>query len=336
MYIATNKFINDIVCAMAMVLNNVQLQVLENALVDRLHGKTIQEECTELSTSFDDNEYILKVFAANKKLENLSDKSIEQYIRSTRNMLQTINKNYKDITTDDIKYYLAMYQSKNKVSMNTMSNMKRFLSAFFKWAVEEDYIIKNPVSKIKNFKQVHKEKEYLNAHEIAAMRASCLTLRERAILEFTLSIGCRVSELAALNINDIDFKDDVVSIYGFKTRTYRKGYLTASAKLHLQNYLNSRADENIALFVASKGSHARLGNSSLQHELQAIAKRAGIRKHVTVHLLRKTFATNLSAGGTRIEIIKELLGHADISVTEKNYVTVNLDDIKAAHRRGAA
>lgn len=336
MYIATNKFINDIVCAMAMVLNNVQLQVLENALVDRLHGKKIEEECTELSTSFDDNDYILQVFAANKKPENLSDKSIKQYVRTTRNMLQVINKNYKDITTDDIKYYLAMYQSKNKVGMNTMSNMKRFLSAFFKWAAEEDYILKNPVSKIKNFKQVTKPKEYLDSHEIAAMKAACLTLRERALLEFSLSVGCRVSELSALDIKDIDFNDDTVLIYGFKTRTFRTGYLTASAELHLKKYLDSRTDDNNALFVASKGIHARLGNSSLQHELQAIAKRAGIRKHVTVHLLRKTFATNLSAGGTRIEIIKELLGHADISVTEKNYVTVNLDDIKAAHRRGAA
>lgn len=334
--LATNKFVNDVICAMAVALNGVQLKILENVLVDRLHGKTIEEECTELSTYSDDNDYILQVFAANKKLENLSEKSIEQYVRTTRNMLQTINKNYKDVTTEDIKYYLAMYQSRNKVGMNTMSNMKRFLSAFFKWAVEEDYITKNPVAKIKNFKQVQKEKEYLTEHEVALMRSVCMTLRESALMEFCLSIGCRVSELAALNISDIDFKNDSVSIYGFKTRTYRTGYLNANAKLYLENYLDSRTDGNDALFVAGKGKHERLGNSSIQHELQAIAKRAGIKKHVTVHLFRKTFATRLSAAGVRIEIIKELLGHADISVTEKNYVTVNIDDIRAAHRRGAA
>lgn len=90
------------------------------------------------------------------------------------------------------------------------------------------------------------------------------------------------------------------------------------------------------MFVASKGEHSRLGSSSIQNELQIVAERAGIKKHVTVHLFRKTFATRLSAAGVRIEIIKELLGHADISVTEKNYVTVNVDDMRAAHRRGAA
>lgn len=334
--LATNKFVNEVICAMAVALNNVQLKMLENVLLDNLHGKIIEEECTELSTYSDDNDYILQVFAANKKLENLSDKSIEQYVRTTRNMLLTLNKNYKDVTTEDIKYYLAMYQKQNKVGSNTLSNMKRFISAFYTWAEEEDYISKNPTRKIKNIKQVQKEKEYLNNDEIEAMRDACLTLREKAIMELSLSVGCRVSELAALNISDVDFKNESVLIYGFKTRTYRTGYLNASAKRHLQNYLDSRDDDNNALFVAGKGKHERLGNSSIQHELQAIAKRAGIKKHVTVHLFRKTFATKLSAAGVRIEIIKELLGHADISVTEKNYVTVNIDDIRAAHRRGAA
>ena len=138
------------------------------------------------------------------------------------------------------------------------------------------------------------------------------------------------------NISDIDFDDDSLTIYGSKTKTYRKGYLNASAKLHLRNYIMSRNDESEALFVKSRGNHDRLGVSTLQKELQDIAKRAGVKKHVTVHLFRKTFATRLSAAGVRIEIIKELLGHANISVTEKNYVTINKDDIKSAHRRGAA
>lgn len=334
--LATNKFVNEVICAMAVALNNVQLKMLENVLLDKLHGKTIEEECTELSTYCDDNDYMLQVFAANKKLENLSDKSIEQYVRTTRNMLLTLNKNYKDVTTEDIKYYLAMYQKQNKVGSNTLSNMKRFVSAFYTWAEEEDYITKNPTRKIKNIKQVQKEKEYLNNDEIEAIRLACETKRERALVELLLSIGGRVSEIAALNISDIDFKDESVSIYGQKTRTYRTGYLTASARLHVRNYIMSRTDENEALFVATKGAHARLGNSSLQNEIQVVAKRAGIKKHVTVHLFRKTFATRLSAAGVRIEIIKELLGHADISVTEKNYVTVNAEDVRIAHRRGAA
>ncbi|WP_312372983.1 phage integrase N-terminal SAM-like domain-containing protein [Lachnoclostridium sp.] len=128
---SNSKFINDVICAMAVDLDSRQLQKLESILNNNLHGKQISNECTELSTYSDDNDYVLRVFAANKKLENLSDKSISQYVRTTRNMLLTLDKNYRDVTSDDIKYYLAMYQSRNKVSMNTLANTKRFISAFF-------------------------------------------------------------------------------------------------------------------------------------------------------------------------------------------------------------
>lgn len=333
---SNSKFVNDVICAMAVDLDSKQLQKLEIVLNNNLYGKQISNECTELSTYNDDNDYILRVFAANKKLENLSDKSITQYVRTTRNMLLTLNKNYKDITSDDIKYYLALYQSRNKASINTLVNTKRFISAFYTWAEEEDYITKNPTKNIKNIKQIHKEKEYMSEDEIEHIRDACNTKREIALVNFLLSVGCRVSELESLNISDINFDDDSLTIYGSKTKTYRKAYLNASAKLHLRSYLMSRNDDSEALFVSSKGSHNRLGVSSIQRELQSIAIRAGVKKHVTVHLFRKTFATRMSSAGVRIEVIKELLGHANISVTEKNYVTINKDDIKSAHRRGAA
>lgn len=328
--------IKEIICAMSENLSIDELRKLDNVLRVKLHGMKIEEECTELSTYSDDNDYILRVFVANKKLENASNKSIKQYVDTTRNMLVAIDKNYKDVNTDDVKYYLAMYQAKRNVSTNTIANMKRFISAFFSWAENEGFITKNPVRAIRNIKQVRKEKQFLNNDEVEKMRDNCISLREKAMFEFLLSTGLRVSELAALNINDIDFSADRIRIYGFKTRTYRTGYLSAKAKLHLQKYLSSRNDNNQALFVASKGEHLRLGNSSIEKELQSIAERAGIEKHVTVHLFRKTFATKLCAAGTPIEIIKELLGHADISVTEKNYITINQDDVKAAHRRSAA
>lgn len=121
--LATGIFIDNIICAMAVVLNGQQLTILKNTLTEQLHGKRIETECTEVSTYTDDNDHILKVFAANKKLENLSDKSIAQYVRTTRNMLLSIDKNYKDVTTEDLKIYLSKYQMINKVGTNTLSNM---------------------------------------------------------------------------------------------------------------------------------------------------------------------------------------------------------------------
>lgn len=331
--VTKNDVINKVIGAMANELTNVQLCKLESALRINLHGIALQEETTELSTYIDDNEYILKLFMANKKLENLSDKSIKQYADCTRKMLETLNKNYKNVTTDDIKYYLAQYQIRYKVSACTLANMKRFIGSFFSWALDEEYIMRNPVHAIKNIKQPTKRKEFLDSKEVEQMRDNCKTLRERAIFEFLLDTGCRVSELASLNQDSVNMITGEVKIYATKTSKWRTGYLNSRALLHLQKYLNSRKDNNIALFVTSRKPHLRLDNGSYQKELQLIANRAGITKHVTVHLIRKTFATNLSAKGTPIEVIKEMLGHANIAVTEKNYVTVDQEEVKAYHRK---
>ena len=125
-------FINNVIIAMQDKLNSEQLRELDNIIRINLRGIQIEEECTELSTDVDDNMYILKVFAANKKLEGCKDGSIEQYLRYTKNLLLFINKNYKNVTKDDVKMYLAVYSK--TVMPNTVSNAKRFIGSFFSWA----------------------------------------------------------------------------------------------------------------------------------------------------------------------------------------------------------
>lgn len=326
--------IKETLFEMSAELGSENLIKLENVLRIKMNRCRIEEEITELSTYIDDNEYIIKLFVANKRLENLSEKSINQYVNATRNMLNYMNKNYKDITTNDIKYYLAMYQQTRKVAQNTLANIKRFVSAFFGWAADEEYIAKNPVRAIKTIKQQFKKKEFLTKEEIVNMRDACKTLRETALLDFLLSTGVRVSELVSLNIKDVDFSKEEVSIYASKTRSYRTGYLNENAKKHLLDYLGSRKDENEALFI-SKRKNGRINTQRVQKELQSIAERAGVSKHVTVHLFRKTFATNLYNSGCDIVIIKELLGHANIATTEKHYASVNQTEVRREHMRCA-
>ena len=212
------KIINDIILSFSTILDIEKLRDVENILRIKLHGIKLENKSTELSTHSDDNEYILKLFIANKKLENKSDKSIEQYVLTTKKMLDSLNKNYKDITTDDIKYYLAIYQTQRKVTSNTIANMKRFISAFYSWAADEDYIVKNPALAIKSIKQTVKEKDFLSSEEIELMRDSCETLREKAIFEFLLTTGLRVSELESLNIKDVDLRKDTVRVFAQKDK----------------------------------------------------------------------------------------------------------------------
>lgn len=101
--------INNVLVAVQAVFTSVQLQIMENAIREALRGYRLEEECTALSTCMDDNEYILNLFVANKKIEGCKPGSIEQYLRQSRDLFRRTNKNYKDITKDDIKLYLAWY-----------------------------------------------------------------------------------------------------------------------------------------------------------------------------------------------------------------------------------
>lgn len=102
----TNKeiVIQSIVTAMSVILDTVQLQALDNILREKLHGLQIEEECTQLSTWADDNDYILKVFQANKKLEGCKDNTLYQYKNTAKQLFEFTGKNYRDISKDDVKY----------------------------------------------------------------------------------------------------------------------------------------------------------------------------------------------------------------------------------------
>ena len=330
------KFINDILLAEQKNLTSEQLRTLEIDLRIWSRNIAFHEECTQLSTDVDDNEYTIKLFISHKKLENLSDRSIEQYVRTVWKMLNYLNKNYKDVTTDDIKYYLAVYKTQNNVSATTLAGAKRFLSAFYGWAYEEGLIRRNPVRAIKGIKQDPAKKEFLTDHEKELMRDNCKTLRELALVDFLLSTGLRVGELVSLNREDINFQEGTVNVLGHKTRKYRTVYMSAKASKHLKDYLDCRTDENQALFISTRKPFKRLGSNSYESILKQIGKKAGIQKHCTVHLFRKTLATTLHRNGCNIEYIAEILGHASARTTQQCYISLCQEDVQAAFRKYVA
>lgn len=319
--------IGDVLVAMDQYLDAEQLRELENVLRMKLHGFTIEEECTELSTDVDDNEYILKLFAANKKLEGCKMGTIEQYLRQVKDLLVKCNKNYKNITKDDIKCYLAIYGQ--MVKPNTLSNAKRYLSAFFSWANDEEYIPSNPVRRIKGIKQVDVPNKHLSAEEEVAVRDVPKSKRDEAIIDVLLSTGLRVGEIAAMNRNNVNMITGAVTFIGEKNGKERTVYLDVRAKKHLLEYLQTRTDNNEALFVTGKKyrdeygimSVKRLSNRAFEDIAKGLCKKAGIIDKVcTVHVFRKTFATRLADNGCPLEIIQELLGHSSAAVTSKHYV----------------
>lgn len=332
--------IGDVLVAMDPYLNAEQLRKLENVLRMKLQGFAIEEECTELSTDVDDNDYILKLFAANKKLEGCKSGTIEQYLRQTKDLLTKCDKNYKNITKDDIKCYLAIYGQ--GVKPNTLSNAKRFLSAFFSWANDEGYITANPVRQIKGIKQVDVPNKHLSMEEEVAVRDVPKSKRDTAIIDVLLSTGLRVGEIAAMNRNNVNLLTGSVTFIGEKNGRERTVYLDVRAKKHLLEYLQTRNDNNEALFVTNRmyrDEYGIIGAKRMsKHAFECITKglceKAGIVDKVcTVHVFRKTFATRLADNGCPLEIIQELLGHSSAAVTSKHYVAKTQTRVKREFER---
>lgn len=332
--------INNVIMGMQEVLDTEQLRTLDNVLHINFRGVRIEDECTELSTDIDDNMYILKVFAANKKLEGCKDNTIEQYLNQTKHFLDAVNKNYKNVTKDDVKFYLAIYS--RKVKPNTVANAKRFIGSFFSWAHDEGYVSSNPVKTIKGIKPVEVANKHLSLEEEVAVRDVQTSKRDRAIIDFLLSTGVRVGEIAAMNRSNINLMNGAVTFIGEKNGKQRTVYLDVRAKKHLIEYLRTRTDNDDALFVSHRmfknvygiKEVRRLGKAAYENIAKDMAIKAGITDKVcTVHVYRKTFATRLAENGCPLEIIQELLGHSSATITSKHYVAKTQKRIKTEFDR---
>lgn len=317
MYIHTN------IADMSDYLNIEQLHTLEYILRKNLKGKDIINECTDLSTWVDDNEHIIKLFLVSKKIEGCKNSTLIQYRLSIKNFFLMVQKNYKDVKKDDVKMFLALRMK--KVKQTTLLNTKRNLSSFFSWLHDEGYIDKNPVTK-GGIRVEEVENIYLTIDEEVKVRDVEKNVKEQALIDFLFSTGVRVGELISLNKTDVDFSAGTVTFRSEKgARKYRTVILDARAKQHLIDYLNTRNDRNVALFVTDrkyKGECKRLCLSAVENITKSIGARANLNKSLTVHVFRRTLATRLADQGCSLEVIQEILGHAKAETTQR-YIARN-------------
>lgn len=303
------------------------LQILKQCLDKNFYGFVVTQESTEISVINNNNEVLLKKFAVEKSITGLSQKSIQQYVFATRKFLDTIGKNYLDITSDDINIYLYGEMKRN-VSKTGVENTRKFIKAFFTWLYENELIQKDIFKNIKNIKKEDKPKQFLTEEEVVLMRDNCQTKRELALIDFLYSTGVRVSECANLKIEDVDFMDGCVKIYGQKTRKWRRIYLNAQALKHLNDYINEKNIKSEYVFAVQNGKKTTC--QTIEKIVKTIADRSGIKKKCTVHLFRKTLATRMKRMGVGVEVIAEILGHSSSATTEKYYMSISDEQIKRA------
>jgi len=316
------KLVN-IINEMAEYLNIAQMKKLQEVLLKHLINSDVEK------TSVSNMEY-LQMFIDAKRIEGCSDRTLGYYQVTVEHLLKTIDIEIRKMTTDDLRSYLADYQKINNCSKVTVDNIRRNLSSFFSWLEEEDYILKSPMRRIHKIKTKQQVKEIISDEMIEKMRDNCKTTRDLAIIDLLYSTGIRVGELVRLNVSDIDFEERECVVYG-KGDKERRVYFDAKAKLHLQNYIKSRTDDNPALFVTLDAPYDRLKISGVEIRMRELGRKLNISK-IHPHKFRRTMATRAIDKGMPIEQVQKILGHSQIGTTMQ-YAIVNQNNVKASHRR---
>ena len=308
---------------MADFLSIAQMKKLQEVLLKNLSSETPQREQTS-------NETYLKMFIDAKQIEGCSERTLQYYKMTVEHLLATLDVPVRKMTTDEIRSYLANYQQRNNCSKVTVDNVRRNISSFFSWLEEEDYILKSPMRRIHKIKTKQSVKETISDEMIEKLRDNCEGARDLAMIDLLYSTGIRVGELVRLNISDIDFEERECIVYG-KGDKERRVYFDAKAKLHLQNYINSRHDDNPALFTTLDAPYDRLKISGVEIRVRELGRKISMER-IHPHKFRRTMATRAIDKGMPIEQVQKILGHSQIDTTMQ-YAIVNQNNVKTAHRK---
>ena len=307
-----------------------QMEMVAGVVQEELSKYEINRQASDDEVKMRENSQLVGVFLSAKRIEGCSEKTIHYYQSSIEKLLNAIKKDVYNITTNDIRCYLAEQQNTNNLSKVTIDNLRRIFSSFFSWLEDEDYITKSPVRRIHKVRTNTLVKEVLSDESMEVLRDSCTEIRDIAMIDLLASTGIRVGELVKMNREDIDFQERQCVVLG-KGNKEREVYFNARTKIHLKRYLGERTDSNPALFVSLAAPHSRLTISGVEVRLRQLGKRANILK-VHPHKFRRTLATIAIDKGMPIEQVQKLLGHVKIDTT-LHYAMVNQTNVKLAHRK---
>lgn len=284
----------------------------------------------------------IKEFKYYLKVErSLADNSIQSYLRDINklaNYCRDIKKNEKSVTTKDIRNFISHLVSE-KISPRSQARIISGIKAYYKYLILEDYIKDDPTLLIENPKIGLKLPEVLSVEEIELIISSIdlskkQGQRNKAIIETLYSCGLRVTELINLKISNINFNDEYIKVIG-KGNKERLTPIGSNALKYIQIYVNevrihqkiSKGNEDI-VFLNNRGS--KLSRVMIFTLIKNILKKIGIKKKVSPHTFRHSFATHLIEGGADLRAVQEMLGHESITTTEiythldKDYLRSNI------------
>lgn len=322
------ELINSIERSMVGVLDQDALELVSGRIIRVLNDYEITKRCTDIAVYDDANERIIKRYCACMVIDGKSEKTINAYRRTIVKLVEFLQKSIPDIGVYDIRYYLACEKERG-ISNRSLENVRANLSAFFQWLTLEEIIPKNPCLNIRPVKYTDEIKKAFTKVEIDQLRSCCRDQRERALIEFLLATGVRVSELSGMNVNDIDLDKMSVHVKHGKGAKERITFINDVAVSHLRKYLLQRKETGEVLFYNK--NHDRIKAGGIRMMLKGLEKRSGVT-NVHPHRFRRTFATELANRGMKIQEIQKLLGHSTIQTT-LTYVAVDDNKIQASYKQ---
>ena len=270
----------------------------------------------------------IKEFKYYLKVErSLADNSVNAYIRDIRKLADFCSKIKVDeltISVNEIREFIADLNSKN-ISARSQARIISGVKAFFKYLIIEDYITNDPTMLIENPKIGLKLPEVLSVGEIELIISSIDLSnkqgeRNRAILETLYSCGLRVTELINLKISNINFKEGYIKVIG-KGDKERLTPIGSNALKYISIYVNEvrihqKISKNHEDFVFLNNRGSKLSRVMIFTLIKRIVDKVGIKKKVSPHTFRHSFATHLIEGGADLRAVQEMLGHESITTTE--------------------
>ena len=322
-----NTLLHDIEIALSTVIDLDILQDAVDKIAEVVQSYEVQERCTSIVPVDDKNENILKKYAACLYVDGRSTKTIGQYIYRLKDFYNKLRINLDEVGVYDIRMYLAILKQRGN-SNSTIEGVRQYLSAFYKWMHLEGLVQKNPCDLLKPIKFHIEKEDPFSDLEIEKLRNSCKNTKERALFEFLLSTGVRVSELCDMNKNDVDFQDKIIRVLHGKGDKERITYISDVALYYLRQYFDERNDKNTALFITKTGRIHPGGVRFILHEIESRSDVCNVHPH----RFRHTFASVLNNNGMPIQHIQQLLGHTKLDTT-MIYVTVDKNQVEHEYHK---
>lgn len=327
------QFKNQIVTALSSTFNVEDIEQIMKSMDIVAYDYDINKKETSVAVYNSELPEIAKTFLVSKKIEGLSDTTLYNYGLVLKRFFLTLQKSPEQITANDVRVYLYNYQQQHSISNRSLDKLRQNLSSFFQWATAEQYLDRNPMITIKKIKYESKQMSYFSQVEMEHIRDACSTIREKAIVEFLYSTGCRISELSEVKISDIDWSRKTVVLFG-KGSKYRTSYLNAKAEVTLRKYLDARTDDCPYLFVTERKPYGKMHKSGLEKIIHQLSDKTfeNINKHFTAHTFRHTTATTAINNGMAVQDVSKLLGHANVATT-MIYAHVASENVQVGHTK---